>query len=296
MVLILNLIMRERKVLLVFAILIALNFFSWKFLFFLQNEELRVVFFDVGQGDAIFIRTPQKHHILIDGGPGEVVLEGLGREMPFFYNHIDLVVLTHPHDDHVSGLLAVLDRYNVETILCTGISGSANVAQRWEEAIKERGYVQARAGQRIRANDFYLDILYPAENFAGERVSDLNEVSVISRFVFREEHSFLLTGDAYADQEREVLSYKEKCEEEGGVMCDVFSLESDVLKVGHHGSRTSTSEEFLDAVSPKVAVIMAGKDNRYGHPHREVLERLEDLGVKIMRTDRDGDIFFNISP
>lgn len=286
--------MRERKVLLVFAILIVLNFFSWKFLFFLQNEELRVVFFDVGQGDAIFIRTPQKHHILIDGGPGDVVLEGLGREMPFFYNSIDLVILTHPHDDHVSGLLEVLDRYNVKTILCSGVSGSANVAQRWEEVIKERGYKQARAGQRIKANDFYIDILSPAENFVGEKVDDLNEVSVISRFVFKEEQSFLFTGDAYSDQEKEVLSYKEKCEEEEGTRCDVLSLKSDVLKVGHHGSRTSTSEEFLDAVSPKVAVVMAGKDNRYGHPHREVLERLEYYGVEIMRTDRDGDIIFEL--
>ncbi len=293
-VLVLSSIMRERKVLLVFAILIALNFFSWKFLAFLQNEELRVVFFDVDQGDAIFIRTPQNHHILIDGGPGEVVLEGLGREMPFFYNSIDLVILTHPHDDHVSGLLEVLDRYNVETVLCSGVSGSANVAQRWEKAIRERGYIQARAGQRIKANDFHIDILFPAESFVGEKVDDLNEVSVISRLVFREEHSFLFTGDAYADQEREVLSYKKECEEEERAWCDVFSLESDVLKVGHHGSRTSTSEEFLDAVSPKVAVVMAGGDNRYGHPHREVVERLEDYGVEIMRTDRDGDVIFEL--
>ncbi len=286
--------MGKRKVLLVFAILIALNIFSWNFFFFLQNEELRVVFFDVGQGDAIFIRTPQNHYILIDGGPGEVVLEGLGREMPFFYNSIDLVILTHPHDDHVSGLLEVLDRYNVKNVLCSGVSGSASVAQRWEETIRERGYRQARAGQRIKANEFYIDILYPAESFAGETVDDLNKVSVISRFVFKEEYSFLFTGDAYAGQEKEVLSYREKCEEEERAWCDVFSLESDVLKVGHHGSKTSTSEEFLDVVSPKVAVVMAGKDNRYGHPHREVLERLENYKVEIMRTDRDGDVIFEL--
>ena len=287
--------MEKKKVLLVFLILVVFNFFSWNLLFFFQNKDLRVVFFDVGQGDAVFIRTPQKHHILIDGGPGDVVLEKLGREMPFFYNSIDLVILTHPHDDHVSGLIEVLERYNVEEVICTGVSGTSGVARKWKEKINKRGYRQARAGKRIGTSSFHIDILYPAESFKKEEVDDLNKASVVSRLVFREEYSFLFTGDIYKEQEKEIISYKERCEEEKGLRCDSFSLDTDVLKVGHHGSKTSTSEQFLEFVSPRVAVVMVGENNRYGHPHKEVLEKLADYGVEVKRTDKDGDVIFNIS-
>jgi len=275
--------------------LLVINFFSWSFLFSLREKELRVVFFDVGQGDAIFIKTPQNHHILIDGGPENLVLEGLGRQMPFFYNSLDLVILTHPHDDHVSGLIEVLDRYDVGEIMCTGVLGEANISRKWNNMIEERGYRQARAGQRISANDFYLDILHPAESLKDREVNDLNEASIVSRFVFNEEYSFLFTGDAYKEQEKEILLNKKECIKEEMAMCDVFSLESEVLKIGHHGSRTSTSEEFLESVLPKIAVIMAGKDNRYGHPHKEVLAKLEERDIEIKRTDKDGDIIFSVS-
>ncbi len=287
--------MKVKEVAILLGLLVIFNFFSWSFLFYLRDEKLRVVFFDVGQGDAILIRTPRKHHILIDGGPGNKVLEKLGREMPFFYNTIDLVILTHPHSDHVSGLIEILDRYRVKEVLCTGVLGETAVAREWSRKIEETGYRKAQAGQRISANDFYLDILYPAEDFQGEHVDDLNTVSIVSRFVFREDYSFLFTGDAYADQEKEIISYKEECRRKEKADCDFLLLNSDVLKVGHHGSRTSTSEEFLEAVFPEVAVIMAGEGNRFGHPHRETLEKLEEHGVKIKRTDLHGDIVFNIS-
>ncbi len=270
------------------------NFFSWSFLFSLRKGELRVVFFDVGQGDAIFIKTPQNHHILIDGGPGDYLLEGLGRQMPFFYNSIDLVILTHPHDDHVAGLIEALKRYDVKEVMCTGVYGEAPVARKWKEMIEEKGYRVARAGKRVSANDFHIDILYPIEDIKNKEVNDLNEVSVVSRFVFQEEYSFLFTGDAYKEQEREILSIKEDCKKEYSLGCDLFSLNSDVLKVGHHGSRTSTAKEFLSAVSPGVAVIMTGKENRYGHPHREVIEKLNEFEVQTKRTDRDGDIIFQL--
>jgi competence protein ComEC len=276
-----------RKQLLIIAFLCVINFFSWQLLFYFKDNNLRVVFFDVGQGDAIFIRTPQKHHILIDGGPGNVVLEKLEKELPFFYNTIDLVILSHSHEDHVSGLIEVLERYKVKDIVCTGVLGESSISRKWNEMINERGYKKARVGQKISANNFYITTLYPIENLEGEMTKDLNTASVINRFVFKDKHSFLFTGDSYITQEKEVISfYKER---------DV-SLNSDVLKIGHHGSKTSTSEEFLREVEPKVAVIMSGSENRYGHPHQETLDRLENFGIKIMRTDKDGDIVFNISP
>ena len=276
--------MKDRKILVFLLILFVANALTWNLLFYLREDNLRVVFFDVGQGDAIFIKTPQNHHILIDGGPGNVILEKIGRELPFFYNSIDLVILTHPHDDHVAGLIEVLKRYHVEEVICSGILGDSAVSKKWNSMIEKRGYRAVIAGQRISAGNFYIDILFPIANLKGKKVSDLNTVSVISRLVYKEDASFLFMGDAYKEQERELMSYKERSE--------FFFLDSDVLKVGHHGSRTSTAEDFLRAVSPKVAVIMAGEDNQFGHPHKETLKTLEKFDTKVMRTDQDGDIVF----
>jgi competence protein ComEC len=273
----------------IIAFLCVINFFSWQLLFYFKDDNLRVVFFDVGQGDAIFIRTPQKHHILIDGGPGNIVLEKLEKELPFFYNSIDLIILSHPHEDHVSGLIEVLERYNVKNIVCTGVLGESSISRRWNDLINERGYKEARLGQKISANNFYITTLYPTEGIRNKEVKDLNEVSVVNLFVFKDKYSFLFTGDIYAAQEKEVISFFENC----GKDCN--NLEIDVLKVAHHGSKTSTSQEFLKKIMPKVAVIMAGDNNRYGHPHKEIIERLEEFEIKTMRTDKDGNIVFNIS-
>jgi competence protein ComEC len=276
-----------KKSLLIIVFLCVINFFSWQMLFYFKNDNLRVVFFDVGQGDSIFIRTPQKHHILIDGGPGNVVLEKLRRELPFFYNSIDLLILTHSHDDHVSGLIEVLERYDVKEIVSTGALGEATISKKWNKIINEKGYREARAGQKIFTTDFYITTLYPVKSLKEEKVKDLNAISVISLFNFKEKYRFLFMGDVYDDQEKELLLY---CE--GVNSCDDLAV--DVLKIGHHGSKTSTSEVFLKKVMPKVAVIMVGADNRYGHPHYEVIERLEDFNINVMRTDRDGDIVFNL--
>ncbi len=279
----------------VVLILFIANYFSWSFLFYLNSDDFRVTFLDVGQGDAILIKTSENHHILIDGGPGSVVLDKLKEHMPFFYNNIDLVVLSHAHYDHVSGLLEVVDVYDVENIICTGAHGEKEVSREWVEVLEEEGYIQARAGLKISGSDFYVDVLYPADDLSGKEVSDLNGASVISRLVFNGEYSFIFTGDAYAEQEERVVFYEEVCEQQGGVGCDAFVLDSDVVQVAHHGSKTSTSEEFLSAVSPDVGVIMVGEGNNYGHPHKEVLQILKKSGIDIKRTDQDGDIIFTLN-
>ncbi len=272
-------VMEKKGLFFLVFLLLVLNVLSWNFLFFLREDEWKITFFDVGQGDAVLVRTPRNHHILIDGGPSDKVLEKLGNEIPFFYD-LDLVILSHAHYDHVSGVIRALDHYDAENIICTGAFSESDISKKWREVLEKEGYKQALAGKRVSGKDFHMDILYPEEDLKGKEVNDLNEVSVVSRLVTEEEKSFLFMGDVYVEQEEELLSQEKE------------NIDSDVLKVGHHGSRTSTSEEFLSAVSPEVAVIMAGEDNPYGHPHEEVVERIEKEGITLKRTDEDGDIVF----
>ncbi len=259
---------------LILSILLFLNILAWATVYDLSGSDLEVVFLDVGQGDAIFIETPQNHQILIDGGPGSAVLRELGEEMPFWDRTIDLVILTHPEHDHMSGLIEVMKRYKVKNILWTGVLLDTAEYKEWQKLIQEEKaniYI-ARAGQRIEGGSTSINILHPLENIAGKETGNTNNTSVITRLVFRE-NSFLFMGDAYQSVERDLLG-------------NGAEVDSDVLKVGHHGSKTSSAPEFIEAVSPSVAVIQCGEDNPYGHPHSVTLENL--AGIEILRTDLQG--------
>ncbi|HUW71851.1 MAG TPA: ComEC/Rec2 family competence protein [Candidatus Humimicrobiaceae bacterium] len=272
--------MKKSPVFIIFGILIGLNILAWIVVYeSSQPRFLEVNFFDVGQGDAIFIETPKSHQILIDGGPDSTILEKLAAEMPFWDRTIDLIVLTHPHSDHLKGLIDVLERYRVENILWSGVNYNSQLYQEWQKTIEKEGaeiYI-AQAGQRVISSKAILEILYPFESFAGEETENLDNTSVSAKLVF-EENSFLFTGDAY--QEVELALAKELPER----------LKSNVLKVGHHGSRTSSAQEFVEQVLPEIAVISVGKDNSYGHPNQEVLDTLEKYDITVLRTDKDGDI------
>lgn len=244
-----------------------------------RESNLKMAFFDVGQGDSAFVEAPEGYQILIDGGPDSAVLEKLAKIMPFWDRTIDLIVLTHPEADHLTGLLEVLERYEVKNILWTGVVRDTAEYREWRELIlKEGAEIRiAKAGQSISLGDrAKIKVLHPFENWEGKEARDSNYTSLVLRLDFGD-NSFLFTGDAYSFQEKEMILR--------GV-----ALDSDVLKVGHHGSKTSSSEEFLEKVSPQFAVVSAGKGNSYGHPHSEVLERLEKYGIKISRTDLEGDI------
>ena len=250
-----------------------------------QNDFVRMEFFDVGQGDGIYIRTPQGNDIVVDGGPGDVMLSKLGQALPFYDRTIELIILTHPHADHVSGLVEVLKRYEVSQVVLPEAVYDSEVYKEFLDLLKQKhiSVAQPRLGQRIFLDEqTVFDVLYPVLPRFAKLPSDINDVSIVGRLSFGGQH-VLFTGDAGQDIEQLLLALK-------------LPLDATILKIGHHGSRHSSALEFISAVSPAYSVISVGADNRYGHPHPEVLAALKKVGIGILRTDQEGDVVFEIHP
>lgn len=266
----------------ILGFILLLDIFAWNTVYSLNangTKTLEVTFFDVGQGDAIFIETPNGHQILIDGGPNSKILEKLSKEMPFFDRSLDLIILTHPEKDHLTGLIDVLKNYQVDNIFWTGVARESAEWKEWDELIKKEGarIEIASYGDRILLEEsesgMFFDVLYPSESLEGKKFEESNNTSVVLRLIFGET-SFLFTGDIEKQAEKELVDR---------------NIDSDVIKIAHHGSKTSSSEEFIEKVSPKIAIIEVGK-NSYGHPSQEVLMILERFGIKTLTTEKQGDI------
>ncbi len=254
-----------------------------------RGEKLTVAFLDVGQGDAIFIESPNGNQMLLDAGPGKSVLRELSKIMPFYDRSIDVLLATHPDADHIGGMPDVLEKYKVSLFLEPGVEGDTSLYKELELQIEKResqGKIEKLEARRGMVVDLgsgaILEILFPAIDPEG---METNTASIVARLVYGASE-FLLTGDSPSNIEDYLVS--QNCTETN---C-AFGLDADVLKAGHHGSKTSTSREFVSTVSPEYAIISAGKDNRYGHPHPEVLETLTTTGAKILRTDTSGRIIF----
>jgi len=242
----------------------------------------KIIFLDIGQGDAILIITPEKEKILIDGGPGNFLISELGPYLPFYDRDIDLMILTHAHDDHVSGLNEVLSRYPVNLILFPGyIDYMAASYIEWLKIIDDNNLNlnAAVTGDIYNFENSGLEILYPFEEYKGEKVDDVNDTSVVAKYCYISV-CVLLTGDASLDVEEKIIASKQ-------------DIKADILKVAHHGSQYSNSEEWLKDVNPSTAVIQSGVDNKFNHPHLRIIKRLERLGVRILRNDNLGDIIIN---
>ena len=229
-----------------------------------EGGRLQVVFADVGNGDSVLIISPSGRQVLVDGGPeAQDATRLLGSAMPFWDRSVDVVVLTHGHADHLTGLLDVLRRYDVGQIVEREAEYTTPDYLSWRHAVGNEGAVvtQVQAGEVIDLGDgATIEVLHPPETLMVGTNSDLNNASIVLRVVYGDV-SFLLTGDIFNEAEREMLSRR-------------VDVRSTVLKVPHHGSRTSSSPEFIEQVGPSVAVISVGADNQFGHPHAETLEVL----------------------
>ena len=263
-------------ILIVVAILIWLAVFQNK----AANYDLKIVFCDVGQGDAIFIQKSVNEDFLIDGGPDNSVLTCLGNNMPYYDRKIKSIILTHPHADHLTGLIEVLKRYEIEEVWITGVfDNSANYLE-FQKIIAEKKIPTkiAKAGEMIEnSQDLNLKILYPLTSLEGQKFDNLNLSSIVIRLDYHN-LSALFTGDLEESKQSDLIK-------------NYSQLKSDILKVPHHGSADSLLTEFLSQVNPSVAVISVGENNRYGHPSSKTLDKLKKIsGLKVYRTDKNGEI------
>jgi len=253
-----------------------LSSLSLFYYFDLSGNELQVSFLDVGQGDSILIETPNNQNILIDGGPDDKILTRLGRALPFWDRTIDLMVLTHPHADHVSGLVKVLPRYEVKKVLYPRSEYSSPVYSKWKELIRrEKADIQrADILEKIKLGDnCSLEVVHKGLKKPG----DVNNDSLVTRLDCFGKR-FLFTGDIEGEIKREIVARSD-------------GVGAGVLKVAHHGAGEGKGSGFIDKVSPSIAVVSVGK-NDYGHPDKNYLRFLERKGVKVLRTDKRGTIIF----
>lgn len=248
---------------------------------FKRESGLQVSFLDVGQGDSIYVKAFGKTDMLIDGGKnGDLLLQNLSATMDSFDNKIDVLVITHPDEDHSGGLVSVVREYDIGAIFISGnISDNQNYNQILKIAeIEKIPTFKAEAGTNIyldKDKKVVFEILSPSGNVS---FIESNNTSISGRLVYGESE-FMLTGDAYVEVEEKIIKENK-------------NINSDILKLGHHGSKTSSSLNFLKAVDPEIVIISASVNNSYGHPHKDVVDRVEALNIKSLATYDLGIITF----
>ncbi|MEK7088209.1 MAG: ComEC/Rec2 family competence protein [Patescibacteria group bacterium] len=264
------------------AVLFFANFFIWSALLAEERGgELKVAFLDIGQGDAIYIEAPNGNQVLIDGGPGKALLSRLGEVMPAYDRSVDLLIVSNPDKDHIAGFIEVLKSFVVAAVMEPGTKPETAIYQEFEKAVETENAqkILGRRGQIVwldRARGVHFDIFFPDQDVADWQT---NDGSIIGKLVYGKT-CVIFSGDAPQQMENYVVAF------------DGATLHCQVLKVGQHGSRTSSGVAFVGTVAPEYAVISSGKGNSYGHPHQETMDTLSRFGAKILRTDQLGTIIF----
>ena len=266
------------KLLLLLLILLVINIFLFRLDLQSRKTGLTFAVMDVGQGDALFIESPTGTQILFDVGPARKIMGPLAKVMSPFDRSIDAIVLTNPDADHIGGFSEVFKNYKVGMVVEPGTVNDSRTYQNLKADILNKNIpnILAKSGMRLDlGGGVFIEILFPDQEVSNFNV---NDGSVVARLYYGDT-SIMLTGDSTLKTEKIILENIPK-----------DSLKSTILKVGHHGSRTSSSDAFIKAIDPDFALISDGKDNKYGHPHAEVLDVLSLVGAKILRTDLLGTI------
>lgn len=239
-------------------------------------DGLKVYFLNVGQGDSAYIKTPSGQDILIDGGPDSSVLNELGKVMDFGDREINLVVLSHPHADHLTGLIEVLNRFKIDEVWETGVEYPSSTYDLWRQKISEKQIPDklVQVGDKKTFNNLEISILYPLSPLENQKMDNLNNASIVNRLDYQN-FSVLFMGDLEKDGQMKIFNQ---------------NLFATVLKVAHHGSSNGLSEELLKIIRPALAIIEVGKDNTYGHPAASTINLLKKYAVRIYRTDQNGTV------
>lgn len=244
-----------------------------------NNNITKIYVLDVGQGSANLIHNSDGQNILIDGGPDNSVLSQIGEALPFYDKHISLVILSHPHLDHLYGLISIIENYKVDEVLMTGIDYQMQYYQIFNNLLLTKNIKVNYAEKAIKYKideDTYLNIIYPLKSLKGKVVENINNSSIVIQLV-DQNIKILFPGDLEKTGEKELIQSN-------------ADLNSDVLVAGHHGSNTSSSREFLNKVTPDVVAISVGNGNKYKHPSESVIKLFNELNYRIFRTDLDGFI------
>lgn len=241
------------------------------------DGQIQVYFFDVGQGDSILIMAPEGN-ILVDAGPNdcEDALEGYLDDLGITTLHC--VIATHPHEDHIGSMDMIFEEFEVKTLVMPDVDSTTGDYKRMMEGADEQGtqIVYAKSGTTFSLGEVNVQVLGPC----GTEYGDLNDWSLVTKITYGST-SMMLTGDAESISEKEILKAYGSSE-----------LDVDILKSGHHGSSSSSSAAFLDAVDPEIVIISCGTGNKYGHPNADTMERYEDIDAEIWRTDLEGTIVY----
>jgi competence protein ComEC len=245
-----------------------------------NNSQPVIRFFDVGQGDASLITGANGQNILIDGGPNNLVVQKLDKVLGLKKKELSAVIITHPHADHISGLVEVLNKYEVKSVYFTGVVHTAPEYLELLKIIKEKDIstqvVVAGDKLELGVTDEKIEFLYPLIDISASKVENLNDSSIVVRYVYKNRSAIFL-GDLEEPGQTELVKMNN-------------GIKSDILKVAHHGSKDSVNKELIKLVDPLYTVITVGKDNKFGHPSKEIIDALS--GRNILRTDFNGDIVF----
>jgi len=262
-----------KKIIFAIIIILILSFYY----FYEKNDKLlNLVFIDVGQGDAILIKSANGKNILIDGGPDSDLVEKISKFIAYRNNKIDLIIITHPHRDHYYGLISVIKKYKTQKIIYSGIDINLADYNYMKKIINDYNLelIKPKLGDEYKIDeDLYFQITYMPKT---KTVENLNDASVSIKLTYKNFHA-IFNGDS-------------SCEIENIILKDNTNLKSKIFKASHHGSKYSNCDNLLNAIKPEITIIQSGVDNKFDHPHQEAVDRIKKSGSKILRNDELGNI------